>query len=165
MDPFHISTCCQATSEGMSRLNFLLNFFIWIFGIFFLNLNSHFVFFWLRIWCESLVWVFKGRRGISQNASVLVVLVKAWSSGHKDHYKWKRSDSPCNTGCITVFRKRFKHMRPRAVNKVGREIYIAFSWALMRIKRRPILLFYNQPMDEWRRKMSIHNISEESLGS
>ena len=43
---------------------------------------------------------------------------KAWSRCHNDHHKWKRSDSPCNTGCITVFRARFKHMWPRAVNKV-----------------------------------------------
>ena len=68
--------------------------------------------------------------------------IKAWSRCHKDHHKWKRSDSPCNTGCITVFRTRFKHMWPRAVNKVGRVIYIAFNWALMRMKIRPVLLFY-----------------------
>ena len=40
----------------------------------------------------------------------------------------------------------FKHMWARAVNKVGRVIYMASSWALMRMKRRPLLLFYNQPM-------------------
>ena len=74
------------------------------------------------------------------------ILIKAWSRCHKDHHKWKRSDSPCNTGCITVFRTRFKHMWPRVVNKVGRVIYIAFSWALMRMKIRPVLLFYNQSM-------------------
>ena len=34
-----------------------------------------FVVFWLGIWCESLVWVIMGRQGVSQNASVLVVLV------------------------------------------------------------------------------------------
>ena len=37
--------------------------------------NYEFVFFWLGIWCESLVWVIMGRRGISQNAGVLIVLV------------------------------------------------------------------------------------------
>ena len=37
-------------------------------------------------------------------------------------------------------------MWPRVVNKVGRVIYIAFSWALMRMKIRPVLLFYNQSM-------------------
>ena len=31
--------------------------------------------FWLGIWCESLVCVIMGRRGVSQNAGVLVVLV------------------------------------------------------------------------------------------
>ena len=36
-------------------------------------------------------------------------------------------------------------MWPRVVNKVGRIIYVAHSWALM--KRRPVLLlFYNQSM-------------------
>ena len=62
-----------------------------------------------------------------------------WSRCHKDHHKWKRSDSPCNTGSITVFRTRFKHMWPRAVKKVGRVIYIVFNWALMRMKRRPMV--------------------------
>ena len=69
------------------------------------------------------------------------ILIKAWSRCHKDHHKWKRSDSPCNTGCITVFRTRFKQVWPRSVKKVGRVIYIAFNWALMRMKRRPVLLF------------------------
>ena len=31
--------------------------------------------FWLGIWCESLVWVIMGRRGVSQNVGILVVLV------------------------------------------------------------------------------------------
>ena len=30
---------------------------------------------WLGIWCESLVWVIMGQRGVSQNAGILVVLV------------------------------------------------------------------------------------------
>ena len=91
------------------------------------------------------------------------ILIKVWSRCHKDHHKWKRSDSPCDAECITVFRTRFKHIWHRAVNKVGRVIYIAFRWPLMRMKRRPVLLFYNKSMasdDE----NSIHNISEESLG-
>ena len=37
--------------------------------------NFDFVLFWLGIWCESQVWVIMGRRGVSQNAGVLVVLV------------------------------------------------------------------------------------------
>ena len=48
------------------------------------------------------------------------ILIKAWSRCHKDHHKWKRIDTPCNT----VFRTRFKNMWPRAVSKVGRVIYI-----------------------------------------
>ena len=48
----------------------------------------------------------------------------------------------------------FKHMWPRAVNKVGRVIYIPFSWALMKMKRRPVLLFYNQSMASDNEKMA-----------
>ena len=54
----------------------LQNVKIWIFGSFFLNFNFDFVLFWLGIWCESLVWVIMGQRGVSQNAGVLVVVVK-----------------------------------------------------------------------------------------
>ena len=46
-----------------------------IFGICFKICNFDFVLFWLGIWCESLVWVIIERRGVSQNAGVLVVLV------------------------------------------------------------------------------------------
>ena len=42
---------------------------------FFKICNFDFVFFWLAIWCESLVWVIMGWLGVSQNAGVLVVLV------------------------------------------------------------------------------------------
>ena len=37
--------------------------------------TCNFVYFWLGIWCESLVWVIMGWQGVSQNAGVLVVLV------------------------------------------------------------------------------------------
>ena len=43
-------------------------------AFFFLICNFNFVFFWLGIWCESLVWVIMGWK-VSQNAGVLVVLV------------------------------------------------------------------------------------------
>ena len=42
---------------------------------FFKICNFDFVLFWLGIWCEWLVWVIMGRRGVSQNEGVLVVLV------------------------------------------------------------------------------------------
>ena len=42
---------------------------------FFSICSFDFVFFWLGIWCESLVWVIMGRWGVSQNEGVLVVLV------------------------------------------------------------------------------------------
>ena len=54
--------------------SFLQNFKIWIFS----NLKKKyldFVFFWLGIWCESLVSVIMGWWGVSQNTGVLVVLV------------------------------------------------------------------------------------------
>ena len=44
-------------------------------AIFFLICNFDSVLFWLGIWCESLVWVIMGQRGVSQNAGILVVLV------------------------------------------------------------------------------------------
>ena len=47
------------------------------FGNFLKICNFDFVLFWLGIWCESLVWVIMGRRRVSQNAGVLVVLVSA----------------------------------------------------------------------------------------
>ena len=56
-------------------LIFLQNLKFWFLAIFFKYCNFHFVLFWLGIWCESLVWVNMGRRGVSQNAGVLVVLV------------------------------------------------------------------------------------------
>ena len=36
--------------------------------------NFDFVLFWLGIWCKLLVWVIMGRRGVSENAGVLVVI-------------------------------------------------------------------------------------------
>ena len=71
------STCTsyKATSEGVSRAKFLAKFKNLKFWQFFKICNFDFVLFWLGIWCESLVWVIMGRRGVSQNAGVLVVLV------------------------------------------------------------------------------------------
>ena len=54
--------------------SFLQNVKIWNLQ-FFKICNFDFVLFWLGIWCESLVWVIMGRRRVSQNAGVLVVLV------------------------------------------------------------------------------------------
>ena len=55
---------------------FLQNFKIRIFGNFFKICSFDFVLFWLCIWFESLVWVIMGRRGVSQNTVILVVLVE-----------------------------------------------------------------------------------------
>ena len=49
--------------------------FLQNFWQFFKICNFDFVLFWLGIWCKSLVWVIMGRRRVSQNAGVLVVLV------------------------------------------------------------------------------------------
>ena len=54
--------------------SFLQNFKFWQF---FKICNFDFVLFWLRIWCESLVWVIMGRRGVSQNAGVLVMMTSS----------------------------------------------------------------------------------------
>ena len=75
LDPFHIYTSHQATSEGASHVKFLAQFKNLYFGQFFKICNFDFVLFWLGIWCKWLVWVIMGQRGVSQNAGVLVVLV------------------------------------------------------------------------------------------
>ena len=77
LDPFHIYASYKATSEGVSRAKFLAKFWQ-----FFKICNFDFVLFWLGMWCESLVWVIMGRRGVSQNAGVLVVLVESVVSIH-----------------------------------------------------------------------------------
>ena len=48
--------------------SYLQNLNIWHF----LKFNFDFVLFWRGIWCESLVWLIMGRRGVSHNAGVLV---------------------------------------------------------------------------------------------
>ena len=63
LDPFHIYTSYQATSEGVSCVNFLATFKNVKFWQFLKICNFDFVLFWLGIWCESLVWVIMGRRG------------------------------------------------------------------------------------------------------
>ena len=51
-DPFHICTSYQATSEGVSRVMPISKF-----------KNLHFVFFWLGIQYDSMVWVIMRRWG------------------------------------------------------------------------------------------------------
>ena len=58
---------CKVSGKIFKNLNF------WQF---FKICNFDFVLFWFGIWCESLVWVIMGWRGVSQNAGVLVVLVQ-----------------------------------------------------------------------------------------
>ena len=72
LDPFHICTSYQATSEGVSRVMPVSKFKN---SKIFLICNFDFVFFWLGIQYDSMVWVIMRRRGCSQNAGVLVVLV------------------------------------------------------------------------------------------
>ena len=60
LDPFHILTSYQATSEGVLHVKFLAKFQKLDFGQFFWICNFDFVLFWLGIWCESLVWVITG---------------------------------------------------------------------------------------------------------
>ena len=62
-DPFHICTSYQATSEGVSRVtpvSKLKNLKLWQF---FFICNFDFVFFWLGIQYDSMVWVFMRRWG------------------------------------------------------------------------------------------------------
>ena len=81
LDPFHIYTSYQATSEGVSHVKFLAKF--QIFGNFLKSCNFDFVFFWLGIWCESLVWVIMGEGGggggaVAQNAGYSVPALKSY---------------------------------------------------------------------------------------
>ena len=75
---------CQASTWTRNNLSLSIGSLasnlskVWIHSrnrLFLLICNFDFVSFWLRIWCESLVWVIMGRRGVSQNAGVLVVLI------------------------------------------------------------------------------------------
>ena len=73
LDPFHIYTSYQTTSEGVSPVKLVATLNNLNFGNIFQICNFDFVFFWLGIWYESLVWVIMRRQGISQNAGVLVL--------------------------------------------------------------------------------------------
>ena len=66
LDPFDVYPSYQATSEGVSRVKFLAQFQNLDFWLFVLICNFDIVLFWLGFWCESLVWVIMGRRGISE---------------------------------------------------------------------------------------------------
>ena len=70
-----ISNLYQATSEGVSLVKLLEKFHNLNFWQLFKICSFDFVLFWLRICCESLVWVIMGWRGVSQNAGILVILV------------------------------------------------------------------------------------------
>ena len=71
----YLYTSYQGTSEGMSNVKSLTKFQNLNFWQFFKICNFDFVLFWLGIWCDSLVWVIMGRRGVYQNAGILIVLV------------------------------------------------------------------------------------------
>ena len=74
-DPFHMCTSYQATSEGVSRVMRVNACNACKFWRIFKNFNCDFVFFWLGIQYDSMVWVIIRRRGYPQNSGVLVVLV------------------------------------------------------------------------------------------
>ena len=62
-----------SSNFSVSYAKFLAKFQNLKFCQFFTICNFDFVF-WLGIWCESLVWVIRGLRGVSQNAGVLVLM-------------------------------------------------------------------------------------------
>ena len=80
----------------MSHVMFLAKFQNFNFWQFFKIGNFDFVLFWLGIWCGSLVWVIMGRRGVSQNTGVLVVVVlfciKDRYLSCEIAYKWTQYD-------------------------------------------------------------------------
>ena len=76
-------------------ISLLQNFKIW----FFWQTNVTLTLSFLGIWCESLVWVIMGRRRVSQNAGILVVLVVSKLEGvgvkieyWKYWYEWSLGD-------------------------------------------------------------------------
>ena len=72
-DPFHICTSYQATWEGVLLIMPFSKFKSLKFWRILCNFD--FVFFWLGIQYDSMVWVIMRRRGYLQNASILDVLV------------------------------------------------------------------------------------------
>ena len=60
-------------SSNFQKVCRILKFQNLNFWQFFKICNFDLVFFWLGIWCESLVWVIMGRWGVSHNAGVLVI--------------------------------------------------------------------------------------------
>ena len=91
LDPFHIYTSYQATSEGVSCVKFLAKYKKLKFWQFFKICNFDIVLFWLGICCESLVWVIMGRQGVSQNEGILVVLILTTltDKGYNYFFVWK----------------------------------------------------------------------------
>ena len=64
-DPFHIGTSYQATSEGVSRVMFVSKLKSFKFCQILKICNFDFVFFWLGIQYDSIVWIIMGRRVVS----------------------------------------------------------------------------------------------------
>ena len=75
-DPFNICASYQATSESVACNGcFKMIKKVETFGEFFKFYNFDFIFFWLGIQYDSMVWVLMRRRGYPQNADVLVDVV------------------------------------------------------------------------------------------
>ena len=64
-DPFYICTSYQATSEGVLRIMLVLKFENFKFWQICQICNFDFVFFWLGIRYDSMVWVIMRRQGVS----------------------------------------------------------------------------------------------------
>ena len=85
LDPFLICTSYQAASECVSRVMSVSKYWNLKFWRIFKICNFDFVFFWLGIQYDSMVWVIIRRRGggggggYPQNAGILIVLVIFWS--------------------------------------------------------------------------------------
>ena len=89
-DPIHICTSYQATKEGVSRVMPVSKFKKLKFWRIFLICKFDFVFFWLGIQYDSMVWVIMRRWGYPQNAGVLVVLVflATWCNWFAFYWCW-----------------------------------------------------------------------------
>ena len=80
--------------------------------------------FWLGIWCESLVWVIIGRRGVSQNAGILVSFISRVLEHIDGLYIFFAS---CRTQIFTVVSLIFVYVCCSPVLLLGMNLILCWS--------------------------------------
>ena len=93
--------------------------------------NFDFALFWLGIWYESVVWVIMGRRGYSQNAGVLVVLVLIAVTPDRNTFGTRSQMIFFIVAFNELITKRFYRHKPSPiVVKPGGESLARINWYL-----------------------------------